>query len=75
MTFSLKELLVDQWDLMLVLRVVKLWGFCDFALWLCGRIGSGWCRKEGLDESFPTHQRTLNFVEQIKNNDHLKLLI
>jgi len=47
----------DQWDLMTVFRVAKPWGFCDLALWLCGRIGSEWCGKESLSESFPTHQR------------------
>jgi hypothetical protein len=37
MTFSFKELRF--------LKVVKPWGFCDLALWLCGQIGSGWCGK------------------------------
>jgi hypothetical protein len=55
--------------------LVKPWGFCDLALWLCGRIGSGWCQKERLDESFSTHQRMLDFVEMIKSYDHLKLLV
>jgi len=56
------------------LGVVKPWEFYDFALWLCGRIGSGWCQK-GLGESFPMHQRMLDFVERIKSYDHLKLLV
>jgi hypothetical protein len=55
--------------------IVKPWEFCDLALWLCGRIGSGWCQKERLGKSFPTHQRMLDFVEQIKSYDHLKLLV
>ena len=75
MTYSLEELSVDQWDLMTVLRVVKPWGFYDLALWLCGKIGSGWCEKERLSKSFPTHQRTSDFVKQIKSYDHLKLLV
>jgi hypothetical protein len=57
------------------LGVVKPWGFCDLALWLCGRIGSGWCQKERLGKSFPMHQRMLDFVERIKSYDHLKLLV
>jgi hypothetical protein len=57
------------------LGVVKPWGFCDLSLWFFGRIGSGWCRKKQLGESFPTHERTLDFVEQIKSYDHLKLLV
>ncbi len=61
MTFSLKELNRE--------------GFCDLALWLCGQIGSGWCGKERLGKSFPTHQRTLDFIERIKSYDHLKLLV
>ncbi len=67
MTFSLKELCF--------LGVVKPWGFCDLALWLCGQIGNGWCQKEHLGESFPMHQRMLDFVERIKSYDHLKLLV
>ncbi len=67
MTFSFKELHF--------LGVAKPWGFCDLALCLCGRIGSGWCEKERLGESFPTHQRTLDFIERIKSYDHLKLLV
>jgi hypothetical protein len=67
MTFSLKELCF--------LGVIKSWGFCNLALWLCGRIGSGWCQKERLGESFPTHQKMLDFVERIKSYDHLKLLV
>jgi len=47
-TFSLEELRL--------LGVAKPWGFCDFAFWLCGQIGSGWCGKERLGESFPTHE-------------------
>jgi hypothetical protein len=74
-TFSLEKLLVDQWDLLTVLRIVKPWGFCDLAFWLCGRIGNGWCENERLGESFPRHQRTLDFVKRIKNYDHLKLLV
>jgi hypothetical protein len=74
-TFSLKELSIDQWDFMMVLRVAKPWGFCDLALWLCGQIGNGWCEKKCLGESFPTHQRTLDFVKRIKSYDHLKLLV
>jgi hypothetical protein len=70
-----EKLLVDQWDLLTVLRVAKLWGFFYLALWLCGQIGSGWCKKECLGESFPTHQRTLDFVKQIKSYDHLKFLV
>jgi len=57
------------------LGVTKPWGFCDLALLLCGRIGSGWCAKEHLGESFPTHQRTLDFIKWIKSYDHLKLLV
>jgi hypothetical protein len=30
---------------------------------------------ERLSESFPTHQRTLDFVKQIKSYDRLKLLV
>ncbi len=41
----------------------------------CGQIRSGWCKKERLGESFPTHQRMLDFVERIKSYDHLKLLV
>jgi hypothetical protein len=67
MTFSFEEL--RFW------RVVKPWGFYDLALWLCGRIGSGWCEKERLGESFPMHQRVLDFIEWIKSYDHLKLII
>ncbi len=67
MTFSFEELRF--------LGVVQTWGFCDFSLWLCGRIGSGWCQKECLGENFLTHQRTLDCVEQIKSYDHLKLLV
>jgi hypothetical protein len=66
-TFSLEELRF--------LGVIKSWGFCDLALWLCGRIRSGCFQKECLGESFPTHQRTLDFVERIKSYDHLKLLV
>jgi hypothetical protein len=36
---------------MIVLRVVKSWGFYDLALWLCGGIGSGWCGKEHVRNS------------------------
>ncbi len=61
MTFSLKELNRE--------------GFFDLALRLCGLIGSGWCGKERLGESFPTHQRMLDFVEWTKSYDHLKLLV
>jgi hypothetical protein len=57
------------------LGVVKPWGFCDFALWLRGQIGSGWCQKDHLGKSIPMHQRMLDFVERIKSYDHLKLLI
>jgi len=57
------------------LGAVKPWEFCDLTLWLCGQIGSGWCQKERLDESFPMHQRMLDFVERIKSYDHLKLLV
>jgi hypothetical protein len=57
------------------LGIAKLWGFCDLALWLCGRIRSRWCETECLGESFPTHQRTLDFVERIKSYDHLKLVV
>jgi hypothetical protein len=57
------------------LGIVKLYGFCDLTLWLCDQIGSGWCQKEHLGESFPTHQKTLDFVEQIKSYDHLRLLV
>jgi hypothetical protein len=60
---------------MTVLRIVKPRGFCDLALWLCGRIGSEWCEKERFNESFPTHQRTLDFVKRIKSYDYLKLLV
>jgi hypothetical protein len=67
MTFSLKELRF--------LGVTKLWGFNDLDLWLCGRIGSGWCGMEHLGVSFPMHQRTLDFVKRIKSYDHLKLLV
>jgi hypothetical protein len=74
-TFSLKELSINQWDLFTVLKVAKSWGFCDLALWLCGQIGSGWCGKECLSKSFPTHQKTSDFVKQIKSYDHLKLLV
>jgi hypothetical protein len=73
---------VNQWDLrkisgdrMTVLRVAKPWGFCDLDLWLCGQIGSEWRGKERFGKSFPTHQRTLDFVERIKSYDHLKLLV
>jgi hypothetical protein len=31
-TFSLEKLSVDQWDLLMVLKVAKPWGFCDLAL-------------------------------------------
>jgi hypothetical protein len=65
----------DQWDLMTVLKVAKLWGFCDLALWLCGQIGSEWCRKECLGDNFPMHQKTLNFVKWIKSYDCLNLLV
>jgi hypothetical protein len=57
------------------LRIIKPWGFCDLALWLCGRIGSGWCGKEHLSESFPMQQRTLDFVKWSKSYDRLKLLL
>ncbi len=30
--------------------------------------------KKSVSESFPTHQRTLDFIERIKSYDHLKLL-
>ncbi len=75
MTFSLEELSVDQWDLLTILIVAKPWGFCDFALRLCGQIRSGWCRKERLGKSFPTHQRISDFVKLIKSYDQLKLLV
>jgi hypothetical protein len=65
----------DQWDLMMILRVTTPWGFCDLVLWLCGRIGSGCYGKEYFSESFPTHQRTSDFVERIKSYDRLKLLV
>jgi hypothetical protein len=61
--------------IMFFLEKLNRGGFCDLALWLCGRIGSGWCQKERLGESFPTHQRMLDFVELIKSYDHLKLLV
>jgi hypothetical protein len=50
-------------------------GFCDLVLWLCGRIGSGWFGKERLGKSFPTHQKTLDFVERIKSYGHLNLMV
>jgi len=31
--------------------------------------------KRSLGESFPTHQRMLDFVDLIKSYDHLKLLV
>jgi len=67
-SFSLKELYF-------FLGIVKPWEFYDFALLLCGQIGSGWCQKERLGKSFLTHQRMLDFVERIKSYDHLKLLV
>jgi len=67
MTLSLKELHF--------LGIAKSWGFCDLALWLCGQIWNGWCGKESIDESFPMHERTLDFVEWIKSYDRLKLLV
>ncbi len=38
-------------------------------------LGVGGVQKERLGESFSMHQRMLDFVEQIKSYDHLKLLV
>ncbi len=37
-------------------------------------LGVGGVKRSAL-ASFPTHQRMLDFVELIKNYDHLKLLV
>jgi hypothetical protein len=58
---------------MMVLRIAKPWGFCDLPFWLCGRIGCEWRGKEGLGKSFPTHQRTLDFIERIKSYDRFEI--
>ncbi len=38
-------------------------------------LGVGGVRRSCLGESFPTHQRMLEFVELIKSYNHLKLIV